>query len=287
MRFIVLAGLFLAAGCATIQPTRPIDSPVAIQLYSFHEQLETDPEATLAKIRQLGFRYVESYPLPGRTVPEVAAMLKRNGLQAIAAHVTANDVRDNLQRVITDAEALGTDTLAIPWARVGPGPDLGMSAAQVDALARIYNDACPVLREHRIKLMLHVHGMEWYPNEGGTPFDRLLAKVPADCMAIELDIFWAEKAGQDSAAIIDRLKGRVTHLHVKDMRTDTKVPDHSGNGPQSENVTLGTGRINLPAVLAAARRNGVKWYILENETGQPDATVPTDVAYLRQARLMR
>ena len=46
-------------------------------------------------------------------------------------------------------------------------------------------------------------------------------------------------------------------------------------------VALGTGQINLPAVLKAAKKAGVKHYYIEDESPSVATQVPQSVAYLK------
>jgi sugar phosphate isomerase/epimerase len=125
----------------------------------------------------------------------------------------------------------------------------------------------------------HVHGYEFAPGRTGTLFDDLLAAFAPRCVEIELDVFWAAHGGADPVALLRRLGRRVTMLHLKDISAD------AGPGrpfaPDADNPPLGTGRIDMQGVLRAARENGVRWYILEDETSMAMARLPAALRYLR------
>jgi serine/threonine protein kinase len=102
---------------------------------------------------------------------------------------------------------------------------------------------------------------------------------PAD-VAFEIDILWAHFGGADPAAVIERYGSRVKLLHLKDLRRG--VPgDLSGRTPPENDVVLGAGQIDIPAVLKAARKAGVAHAYIEDESPLFAEQVPQSIAYLQ------
>jgi len=59
------------------------------------------------------------------------------------------------------------------------------------------------------------------------------------------------------------------------------VGNLSGNTPVENDVALGTGQIDLPAVLKAAKKAGIKHYYIEDESPSIATQVPQSIAYLK------
>src|SRR5258708_3797158 len=70
---------------------------------------------------------------------------------------------------------------------------------------------------------------------------------------------------------------RFTQLHLKDMRKGTKTPNYTGHEDVECDVTLGTGQIDIPAILAEAVKIGVKHYYIEDESKSSEQQVPRSV----------
>ena len=71
----------------------------------------------------------------------------------------------------------------------------------------------------------------------------------------EVDTYWALVGGQDPVAFIQKHKGRVPLLHIKDRdRTDGSFAE------------VGTGDLPLDALIAAAPEVGVEWLIVEQDS---------------------
>jgi sugar phosphate isomerase/epimerase len=63
-----------------------------------------------------------------------------------------------------------------------------------------------------------------------------------------------------------------------------KTGELTGKTDVRNNVVLGTGQVDWPAVLAAARKAGVKYYFIEDESPTVAAQVPDSIRYLRQLK---
>jgi sugar phosphate isomerase/epimerase len=96
----------------------------------------------------------------------------------------------------------------------------------------------------------------------------------------ELDILWAFFPGADPAAIIKKYDNRIKLLHLKDLKKGVKG-DFSGKTAGNNDVALGTGQINVAAVMKAAKKADVVYYYIEDESDHIDGQVPASLAYLK------
>ena len=58
----------------------------------------------------------------------------------------------------------------------------------------------------------------------------------------------------------------------------------TGHSDVTNNVPLGTGVIEFPALLRAAKKAGVKWYFVEDESPASVAQIPQSLRYLEQVK---
>jgi len=73
-------------------------------------------------------------------------------------------------------------------------------------------------------------------------------------------------------------------MHLKDMKKETPTGLFTGSSDVSNDVRLGAGIINLPATLKAARKAGVKWYFIEDESPALTDQIPKSLRYLENVR---
>ena len=148
----------------------------------------------------------------------------------------------------------------------------------------VFNRAGAALAAEGIKFFYHTHGYEFRPVKGGTLFDLLMAGTNPDSVCFEMDIFWMVHAGQDPVRLFDRFGGRFQLMHLKDMRKGTPTGLLTGSSDVKNDVSLGAGTIDLPAALKAARRAGVKWYFIEDESPDPAGQIPESLRYLENVK---
>ncbi|MCF7762301.1 MAG: hypothetical protein K9N62_01360 [Verrucomicrobia bacterium] len=58
----------------------------------------------------------------------------------------------------------------------------------------------------------------------------------------------------------------------------------SGRTDVANDVTLGTGQMNWPAILKAAEKAGVRWYFVEDESPSVTDQIPVTLRFLEHVR---
>jgi sugar phosphate isomerase/epimerase len=72
-------------------------------------------------------------------------------------------------------------------------------------------------------------------------------------------------------------------MHVKDLKKGIKG-DLTGHTDVTNDVTLGTGQMDLAAILKAAKKANVKWYFVEDESPTSAEQIPQSLKYLEQLK---
>lgn len=255
---------------------------LGLQLYSLHDELAADLPGTLAQISALGIRNVEIYGLLGRTAEQFRTELDRQGLRAVGYHVQLAQLRNDVPGIIADAKTLGIGHVGVAWIKPeSAGPKEGITARDVDVAADAFNKACPALKQAGLHVFYHLHGFEFRRDETGrTLLDRFLAETDPSCLELQVDVFWVAQAGVDPVALLRRYPDRIKLLHLKDIRKGAVKGEMVGHAPKEDFVALGEGEIDWPALLAAAREDGVEWYILEDESADVIAQLKRSLRYL-------
>jgi sugar phosphate isomerase/epimerase len=254
-------------------------SGMSIQIYSFHNDIERDLPGTLARIKALGFDRVETYPVKGVSAAQMRAALDAAGLKAVSAHMPWDRIQSDLPGVIADARTLGVE-------QFGPGsinmydgrPFRSMPPAEADEAGAVLKKACAAARGAGMRVFIHTHGNEFGPGGSTTPLDRML-QASGQCFDIEADIYWIQWGGADPAALIRKYGKRVSSLHLKDLGAGAVGAQPEAIGSDSHPI-LGQGKIDLPAVMRAAKAAGVRHYIIEDESADPAGQIPQSLRYL-------
>jgi sugar phosphate isomerase/epimerase len=251
--------------------------PVGLQLYSLRAELIHNLPAGLDKVKSYGVQYVETAGTYNLSPEKFKEMLHVRGLKAVSGHFPYEKFRDDVDSVARDAKALGLEYVGCAW--IPHQGDFDEKECR-DAI-NVFNRAGEALAKHNLKLFYHTHGYEFQPRGQGTLFDLLLAETKPEFVRYEMDVFWVLHPGQDPIKLLEKYGKRFELMHVKDMKKGVKG-DLSGQSDVNNDVVVGTGQMDWPAILKAAKRAGVKWYFLEDESPAAAEDIPQSLRYLEQ-----
>lgn len=254
--------------------------PLGLQLYSLRDQFAKDVPGTLDKVRGMGFKYVEPYSTHGLTPEKFRAELDKRGLKAISGHFPYERFRDDVEGVARDAKILGLQYAGCAWI---PHPGDFDEKTCREAIA-VYNHAGEVLAKHGVTFFSHNHGYEFQPYGDGTLFDLLMKETKPEFVSFEQDVFWTVHAGQDPVKLFEKYGNRWKLTHLKDMKASTPTGLLNGHTDVANNVVIGTGKIDFPALLRAAAKAGVKWHFIEDESPSVEQQIPQSLRYLESLK---
>jgi sugar phosphate isomerase/epimerase len=260
-----------------------LNGPIGLQLYSLREYGPQDLPGTLAKVRAMGFRDVESAGLWKHTLAEFRAALDAAGLRCRSAHIGFERLRDDAAGAIAEAKGLGAAGIVCAWI-----PHKGDTFTRADAQngAEVFNKFGKAAQDAGLTLGYHCHGYEFVPSPEGTLFDTFAGMADPKLVSFQIDVFHAFNGGADPVALIEKHKGRVRSLHVKDRKKGVPVKAGSAGAEDPDmDVPVGTGGIDYPAVLRAAKKAGVAYYYIEDESKDPLGHIPQSVAFLSSVKV--
>jgi sugar phosphate isomerase/epimerase len=251
--------------------------PIAVQLYSLRTLPGTFDE-TLAQVAGVGYTAVETVGDHGCTAAEMGALLDKHGLQVIATHLPLEALQHDLPKVIAFNKAIGNDTLVAPYI-----PHLvGEKRASVfQETGQLLGELARRCQAEGMQLLYHNHHWEMVEIDGKLALDWLFDSA-GDSLGFEPDLAWITVGGIDPVALLRRYAGRCLRIHVKDLGpTDPNSPDQLRDGVVMADV--GSGRLDWPILLPAARDAGAAWYIVEHDNPRdPVASISNSLAYLQQ-----
>lgn len=254
--------------------------PVGLQLYSLRAEFTRNVPAALEKVKSYGIKYVETAGTYGLTATKFRSMLKANGLEAVSGHFSYDRYRDDLDAVVQEAKALGLKYAGTAWIT---HKDI-FDEQEAREASVVFNRAGRALKQEGIQFFHHVHGFEFQPHLDDTLLDVLMRETDPDFVRYQMDVFWIVHPGQDPVKLLEKYEGRWELMHLKDMRKGVKTGVLSGKADVTNDVVLGTGQMDWPAILKAARRAGVKWYFIEDESPTAAEQIPQSLNYLETVK---
>ncbi len=279
--FVLSALLSVAAPMRSVaEPvgTSPsFKGPVGLQTYSLRNQLKEQGAAALDFAKKQGFVEVEiglesHYGLTAEAMKEA---LDARGLKPIAAHASLDFLLKHTDKAVAEAKRFGLQYVGVAWAPHKKPLD----EEQVLKIAEGFNQAGKLLKEHGLQFFYHNHGFEFAPYKDGTLFDLLVQKTDPDLVKFEMDVLWTIHPGQDPVALLKKYPNRWALMHLKDLRKGVKG-DFSGGTSLDNDVALGSGQADYPAILKAAQEVGVKHFFIEDESPVVLQQIPVSLKYL-------
>ncbi len=269
--------LLCAALCIATATAAPLlDREPGVVSYTFRTDLKKDTPATLDRIKALGLTNIEFSDLFGNTAAELRKMLDDRGMACTSYGTSFDNALKKPDEAAGIAKTLGAGYVRVAWVP-HKEPFTGDS---IRKLAADFNTIGRAMKSHGLTFCYHNHGYEFGKHGDGTLFDLLVESTDPALVSYEIDILWAFYPGVDPAKLIEKHGGRFKLMHLKDLKKGV-TGDHSGKTPVENDVALGSGQLDIPAVLEAAKKAGIEHYYIEDESPTPWEQVPVSIRYLK------
>jgi sugar phosphate isomerase/epimerase len=267
------------------QKTHRFQGPFGLELYSLRHQIKpgdaASVKAAMAYGKQVGYTEMEAPELYGLSAKEYRSLLDEVGLPCTSMMGTYDQFKTDLGAVAAHAHTLGADNVVNAWI-----PHQGPFTIDLcRETAKLYNAWGKQLRAEGLHFGHHTHGYEFRPYHRHPLFDTLVRETNPEYVDFEMDIFWVVDPGESPVAYLKKYPNRWRLMHLKDMKKGRPTHNYTGSEPVSWDVPLGTGRIDIPAILAEAERVGVKRYYVEDESDQAHEQIVEDLHNLKMVRI--
>ncbi|MEQ9443423.1 MAG: sugar phosphate isomerase/epimerase [Cyclobacteriaceae bacterium] len=279
---------------AASQPSPPKGdiSPIGVQLYSVRDVIEGDLQGTLQQLANMGYQEVESYPGQqgghyfGMEPQAFSSMLQDMGMKLVSGHIaTGNRSGDNQQTTTPWQQATllsGFDAFVEKAAESGQtyvtcswmDESLRQTPDDLKSTAELFNQIGQRCKDVGLQFAYHNHAFEYEKVGDSMIYGFMLENTDPDLVQWELDMYWVVAGGQNPVEYLQKYPNRFPLGHVKDMDKQ----DHE------RNTELGKGSIDYTRILKVAKEQGMKHFLVEQETYTSSSieSVKEDYEYLSQ-----
>lgn len=273
--------LFASIGISFAQKKEKLfPQKIGMVSYTYRHSFQKDVAATLDTIKSLGITDMEFSNLFGKTAQELRSLLDERGMKCSSFGVGYPDLENKIGEVAQNAKTLGADYVRVAW--IPHKGDFTLELAQ--KTVQDFNKFGEVLKKEGLTFCYHNHGFEFQKHGKGTLFDYLIQNTNPDYVSFEMDILWTFFPGADPAALLKKYKNRFKLMHLKDLKKGV-VGNLSGGTPPENDVALGTGQLDIPAILKAAKKAKVQHFYIEDESPSISVQVPKSIIYLNSLNL--
>ena len=259
---------------------------LALQLYSVGEDAKKDLDGTLRRVKEMGYEGVEFAGLYGHDAAEVSEMLHQYGLIPVSAHVSLEELETKFDEVAASYKQIGCPYLAVPYLIHALQPVSGNfeeAISRIEAVAKRYTEAGFIVSYHN-------HDFEFKTINGVLALDLLYERISEEYLKTQIDTCWANVGGVDPASYVLKYTGRAPTVHIKDFYLKGKPQNHmykllcdkDDRKEEEGNFSyrpVGYGLQDVPKIMAACKKAGTEWVIVEQDgVSHPSAVKMDEVA---------
>jgi sugar phosphate isomerase/epimerase len=260
---------------------------IGLQLYTIRDAMQKDPAAALAHVAQIGYNSVEGATYTGTekfygmSAKDFKNLLKKNGLKMPSSHYRLGEEKENgkpvqgtmlydWDRAVDDAADVELQYMVCAYL----SPSERGNIDHYKYIAEQLNKAGERSKKSKIQLCYHNHDFEFKEQDGQLPYDILLNETDKDLVKMELDLYWATKAGKDPVEMFNQHPGRFPLWHVKDM----------DNTDKHDFAEVGNGIIDFKKIFANAHTAGMKYFFVEQDKtpGSPFDSIKQSYQYIKK-----
>jgi sugar phosphate isomerase/epimerase len=250
--------------------------PLGMVSYTYRQSLQKDMATTLDSLKAMKVYDMEFSSLFGKKAFDIRKLLDERGMYCSSFGVSYQDALTKSDEVAANAKALGAKFVRVAWIP-HDGP---FTKELADKTITDFSIIGKNLKEnYGLEFCYHNHGFEFAPYEGGTFFDYIAKNTDPKFVNFEMDILWTFFPGIDPAKLLEQYPNRFKLMHVKDLKKGI-VGNLSGATSSENDVALGTGQLNLPAIMKAAKKAKIQHYYIEDESSIHAVQVPESIKYL-------
>lgn len=263
------AGIFLlgATGCSPAAAVVDRKSfGVGLQLYTIRDAMAADALGSLKKLSDMGYKNLElagysNGTFYGYSPAEFKKIVNDLGMEVISSHTNveaAGITMDNAQLMADSHAALGVKYCVQPWIE-----EVDRNIESYKKMIGDWNEVGRVMKGVGIQFGYHNHNFEFATLDGIVPYyDLFMPELDADLVTMELDLFWASKAGQDPVEMFNKYPGRFQLLHFKDMKT---VEAPFFEVIKDDICSVGAGVIDFKTIMASKDVAGTTYTFVEDD----------------------
>ncbi|MEN8125859.1 MAG: TIM barrel protein [Bacteroidota bacterium] len=237
---------------------KPKEKFVGLQLWSVKDDMKKDAKATVAKVGEMGYKFVETAGFNdgkfyGMDPVAFKNLCEINGLQFLGSHTGQNlpnaanwDKTMAWWDMCIDAHvAGGVKWIVQPWMS-----EEGYNSLEgLKKYIEYFNAVGEKCNAKGIKFGYHNHDKEFTTVfEGKTVYDWMLELTDPEKVMFELDLYWIDHGGKNAIDYFNKYPGRFMLWHIKDEKE------------------LGeSGKMDFNTIFASKEKSGMKYGIVEVE----------------------
>ena len=227
---------------------------IGVQTYTVRDYAKNaeNIEATLRRIKAMGFNMIQISGLGPCDTDLLAGWLKELDLEVCGTHSPWERMTEpaELKKLIDEHKKIGCSDIGL-----GIKPNLYPDSYEgYTRFIKKVNEICKQVRDAGLIFGYHNHDIEFEKWNGVRAIDRLIEECPE--LDFTLDVFWVQAGGANPSVYIDKLKGRINIIHLKDFRIAKRTRQFA---------EIGEGNLDWADIIPRCEKNGIPYAVIEQD----------------------
>ena len=257
-----------------------------INLYSIRNLIKTEEDFldTALKLKEMG--YISMQYSGAEFVPDrLKRVSEATGLPIVLTHMPADRILNDTDKLMEEHAVFGCKNIglsATPLKNMVTEENIIDEKLCKTKLEEL-NKAGEYMKKNGYSFFLHNHHYEFIRMSSG---ERIFDHIVENCPNINftLDTYWLQHAGVDVLATIEKLKGRIGCVHLKDYKViAAPKQDRFDACPAFECV--GYGNMDFKTIVPKMKEAGAEHFLVEHDTASstPDPlyTMEKSIRYIQ------
>ena len=226
---------------------------IGAQFYTLRDNCTTleGLSESLKRVADIGYSVVQLSGVCPYEPEWVKEELDKNGLKCVLTHWKTDELLSDPVSVVNKHKAFGCNNIGIGCMPGWPNEE------NTYKFIEDFKKPAQILVENGSKLFYHNHHGEFIRcADGEMVFDKLINAFTPDELSFTLDTYWVQMGGGDTNEWLEKLKGRVECIHLKDLEMV---------GMEQRMAPIGQGSMNFEKIVKSAEAAGTKYALVEQD----------------------
>lgn len=231
------------------------------QMYGLRKEFEKDYDATLRKVKEIGFDAIQLDGMRGNDPIEVAKAIKKYDLTVSSMHIKHDRFVYDLDGIIEECKLFDSYEIYDKYIDDEWQVEEGYKFTRY-----ILVEAAKKLEPLGISVGLHCPEYDFNNVVDGLKvMDYICQANDQVDIHPEPDTYWLSVAGIEPATYIEQYPNRILTIHMKDIDLSLDKMNMKENLRE-----CGNGDVDFASVIAWGEANGVKHYAIEQDSSKGD-----------------
>jgi len=232
---------------------------IGINLFSLRTLIKSENDflATALRLKEMGYQCLQYSGGPYEP-DRLRRVSRASGLPITVTHVPMDRILNDTDTLMKEHEGFGCRYIGLGTMDRAVIADGERVRRTVEELNRVAER----MERNGFTFFYHNHHPECYKHGDKTVLDMFIDDAPS--VHVILDTYWLQYGGVSIMETVERLKGRIECVHLKDYRIKLRTEEDKFIYEPTF-APVGDGNINFAAIIPAMMASGTKYFLVEQD----------------------